>query len=204
MTVGSGTSRWLRRCDLGKGSTGPSEAVQEGMLSNETALVGIAKQQAANAEQLYGIAEPGFKTAENFYQTLASGDPSAIMRAIAPTAQAASESAAGAKSNILQTAPAGGEKNLALEMTDVNRGALIGKTISGATTGAPNALAQLAGQGVGESIASAGAGVSAYGTGNQALQGLGQMQIEGQQIQAEEKGNMLGAVAGLGGAAMGL
>jgi hypothetical protein len=138
---------------MGKGSSNNlndvSPQVQQGMLANETALTNIATEQNANAQQLYQLTEPGLVQSEDFYERLASGDPAAIMKAIAPTAQAASSAAAGAKSNIMANAPAGGEKNLALEMTDVNRGAQVAQAASGATLAAPNALGQLAGQGIG-------------------------------------------------------
>jgi len=184
----------------GKGDAGPSPEVQQGMLNNETALVNIAQGQAANAQQLYSMTEPGLGTAESFYSSLASGDPSSIMKAIAPTAQAAGSAAAGAKQNIEANAPAGGEKNLALEMTDVNRAAQVSSTASQASLGAPNALAQLAGQGVSEGIASAGAGTSALSAGSQTLSSLGGLQLQGQEINAQEKGSQLGALGSLAGA----
>jgi hypothetical protein len=184
---------------MGGKSSGVSESVQQGELANSTALTQIAEQQASNANQLYQLTEPGLQQSEDFYQTLAAGNPNAIMKAIAPTAQAANESAAGARSNIMANSPAGGEKNLALEATDVNRGSTIAKTISSATTGSYDKLGQLAGQGVGESISAAGTGIQGLGTANQGLSALGQQQLESQQINAQEKGNMLGAVTGLGG-----
>lgn len=186
---------------MGKGApAGPSPEVEKGMLDNQSALVKIAQGQAKNAEQLYNLTEPGLVTAENFYETLASGDPGAIMRAISPAAQQTSEAAAGAKRNIMDNAPSGGEKNLALEMVDVGRGAEVAHLASGATVGAPNALAQLAGQGVGESISAAGTGISGFSSANQGLASLGNMQIQEQQIQAEQKGQMMGGIGSLVGA----
>lgn len=181
---------------MGKGGSTPgiSPGVQQGLLSNENALVQIAQQQSGNAEQLYKLTEPGLVTAENFYETLASGDPGAIMRAIAPTAQAASSAATGAKSNIMANAPPGGEKNLALEQVDVNRGAEIAKTASGASLAAPNALGQLAGQGVGESISASGAATGALSAGSSTLGSLGGLQLQGQQLQMEQKGQQLGVL----------
>jgi len=97
---------------MGKGGpSGPSPEVEQGMLQNQSALVKIAQGQAKNAEQLYQLTEPGLATAENFYETLASGDPGAIMRAISPAAQQVNEASVGAKSNIMANAPSGGEKN---------------------------------------------------------------------------------------------
>jgi len=180
---------------MGKG--GLSEKVQEGMLSNSTALTQIAQQQAKNSQQLYGVTEPGLVTAEDMYQSLASGDPSAIMRAISPAAQQVTKSSEGAKKNILQNAPAGGEKNLALEMVDANKGSQIGSLASGAVANAPNALASLAGQGVGESISAAGTGIAGLGSANQGLGQLGQMQMQ-------NKGAELGAIGSLAGDATGV
>jgi hypothetical protein len=184
---------------MGKGNVGVSPSVSNGLLSDENALVSLAGQQAGNSQQLFNLAEPGLQTAENYYSTLASGDPGAIMRAIAPTAQAANQAAQGASSNIMANAPAGGEKNLALEQVDVNRGAQIASTASGATTGAPNALATLAGQGIGESTAAAGTGISGLSAGASALSSLGGLQLQGQQLQMEQKGQELGAFGGLAG-----
>lgn len=181
------------------GNSGPSPEVYQGMLANSTALVDIAKGQAANAEQLFNLTEPGLKTAEDFYSTLSAGDPAAILRATAPTAQAAAESAAGTKANILATSPAGGERNLALEAVDVNRGATVSKAASGAQLGSYNALAQLAGQGVGESISAAGTGISGISAANQGLSSLGGLQLEQEKIKAEEKGNLLGLGGSLAG-----
>src|ERR1700675_2197481 len=140
----------------GKGqSSNMDPAVQSGMLSNETAMVKLAQEQEGNAQKLFNLTEPGLVQSENYYETLSSGDPGAIMRAIAPGAQQVSEASAGAKSNIMANTPAGGEKNLALEMTNVNRGAQIGQMAAGSTLKAPDVLAKLAGQGIGESQSAA-------------------------------------------------
>lgn len=183
---------------MGK-SSGISSDVQQGMLSNETALVGLAQQQSKNAQQLYNLTEPGLATAENFYSTLSTGDPGAIARATAPAVQQITEATNSAKKNIMDNAPAGGEKNLALEQADVARGAEVGKAASGSYLNSFNALAQLAGQGVGESISAAGTGISGYNAASNTLSSLGGMQLQSQQIQAQEKGATLGALGSLGG-----
>jgi hypothetical protein len=125
------------------------------------------------------------------------------MRAISPAAQQVNQASTGAKSNILATDPAGGEKNLALENVDVAKGTQVGGLASGAYTGSFNALGQLAGQGVGESNAAAGTGIGAMSSANSGLSSLGGLQLQGQQIQMEQKGQELGAFAGLGGALIG-
>lgn len=180
-----------------------SNDVSSGMLKDENALVSIAQQQNKNSQQLYGATEPGLAEAESFYQSLASGDPGAIMRATAPAAQQINQATAGAKKNILENAPSGGEKNLALEMADVNKGAQIGGIASQSFLNAPNALSQLAGQGVGESISAAGTGISGLSAGSSSLASLGGLQINNQQLKDQEKGSTLGALGSLGEAGAG-
>lgn len=177
---------------MGGKSSGLSDDVQQGELANSTALTQLATQQAGNATQLFQSAFPGFKSAENFYGDLSTGDPTAIARAISPATQQISAATAGAKANIINNDPAGGERNLALEQADVNQGAQVGSAASGGYLNSFNALAQLAGQGVGESTSAASTGVSGYGTANSGLGQLGNQQIE-------QKGAQLGAVGSLAG-----
>ena len=113
---------------MGK-SSGLSSSVTGGIQQDASALTALAQQQGANANTLFNLTEPGMATAENFYQVLASGDPTAIARAIAPATQQISQATAGAKQNIMTNAPAGGEKNLALEQADVSQGAQVGQEI---------------------------------------------------------------------------
>ena len=180
----------------GKGSTpGISPATQTALTTDESALVGLAGQQAQNAQTEFNLAEPGQVQAENWYSALAGGDPAAIMRAIAPTAQAASQATAGAKANIMANDPAGGEKNLALELADVNRGRQIASTASGASIGAENALAKMGTSGVGLSEGLAGSAISGYGAASGSTLGSGQLQLQSQQLQMEQKGQSLWPVS---------
>jgi hypothetical protein len=182
----------------GKGSTpGISPATQTALTTDESALVGLAGQQAQNSQQIYNLEEPGLVQATDFYSELASGSPAAIMRAIAPTAQAASQATAGAKANIMANDPAGGEKNLALEMTDVNRGRQIASTASGASLGAENALAKLGTQGIGLSEGAAGTAISGYGAAAGSTAQLGGLELQSQQLQMEQKGQSLWPVGAL-------
>ena len=179
---------------MGSGKGGDSN-YQDAMAANSTALTALAQQQGANSQKLFNESNPGFESAESFYTALSSGDPYAISRATAPAVQQVNQATAGAKQNILQSDPNGGEKNLALEQADVTQGAEVGKLGAGAYTGSFNALASLAGQGTGEGIQSAGAATSAYGASNQGWNNIGQ-------IQTEQKGQTLGAISSLGGSAM--
>lgn len=175
---------------MGK-QAGLSNSVQQGELANSTALTKIAQQQAANANQLFSTAFPGFASAENFYGSMSTGDPYAIARAIAPAVQQVNQASTGERANIMQSAPAGGEKNLAIEQSFLNQGAQTGDIASKGFLNSFNALATLAGQGVGESTAAASTGISGFANANQGLGQLGQLQIQ-------QKGAQLGALTSLG------
>lgn len=175
---------------MGK-SSGLSQSVQNSEAANATALTQIAQAQEGRADQLFQESNPGFVSAENFYQNLSTGDPYAISRAISPATQQIAQATAGAKQNIMNNAPAGGEKNLAFQQADVSQGAQVGQAATGSFLNSFNALGQLAGQGTGESISSAGTAISGYNSANQGLNALGQQQIQ-------QKGAQLGALTSLG------
>jgi len=184
---------------MGKGATGASSSVTSGIQSDADALTSIASQQAAQGSQLFNASFPGFQAAEQHAQQLSSGDPYAIAQANAPVAQQADAAAAGAKQNILQNGPAGGEKNLALEQVDVNRGATVGNAASSSYLNSFNTLAGLGQTGIGMGQSSTSLGISGLGAAGSQLSSLGGLQLQGQQIQAQEKGNTLGSLASLGG-----
>ncbi len=181
---------------MGK-SSGLSPQVQAGEQANATALTQIAQQQAGNAQTLFQESNPGFQSAEQFYGNLSTGDPYSIAKAISPATQQIAASTQGAKQNIMNNAPAGGEKNLALEQADVSQSAEVGKAATGSYLNSFNALASLAGQGTGESISAAGTGISGFNSANQGLGQLGQLQIQ-------QKGAQLGAFSSLAGDASSL
>lgn len=129
---------------MGGGKSGISSSVQQGEL-------GIAQDADQRAGQLFSASFPGFQTAENYYQTLASGDPTAIARANAPATQQINEQSQATAQRINQDMPRGGEKNLALEENEINKGAQIGKNATQGYLSSFQNLAGLAGQGIGQS-----------------------------------------------------
>lgn len=178
----------------GKGAVSTDEAqhAQAGLANQLTTLL---NQQGGESQQLFNLAFPGMEQSTQFFQSLASGSPSAIASAIAPAAQQVTQATTGAKQNIMQSAPAGGERNLALEQADVARGAQIGSLASQGFTGAFNALASIGGHGV---QLGQGAASTAIGAGQAAGQ---QWQNIIQQNNAS-KGASLGAIGqGAGSAA---
>src|ERR1700722_13786783 len=116
---------------MGKGSEpGPSAAVTSGEAQDQTALAALVNQQTQQSQSLFDLAAPGLAQTEQYNESLASGQPGSVMRAIAPQAQQIAQATTGAKANIMANDPAGGEKNLALEQADANRGAQIGNLAS--------------------------------------------------------------------------
>jgi hypothetical protein len=174
-------------------------SVTTAQTADENALTQIAQTQAANSQQLYNLTEPGIATAESFYGSLASGSPYAIQTAISPATQQIAQSAAGAKQNIMQNTPAGGTKNLALQQVDVAQGAQVGNTATQGYLGSFNALGQLGGQGVGLSQGAGGLAVSGLSSAGNISASQGQMSLEAQQMQLQQKGQTLGAFGGLAG-----
>lgn len=178
---------------MGKGGSGSSDnaALQQGQLQDANALTSIATAQQNNSQSLFNSSFPGFNSAENFYASLSSGDPGKIAAASAPAIQQVNAATTSAKQNILNNSPNGGEKNLALEQTDVARGAKVGDITSGGYLNSFNALAQLAGQGVGESTSAAGTGISGFNSAAGVQGNVVQQNIQ-------EKGAQLGALTSLG------
>ena len=175
---------------------GLQPSVTQGEQANANALTSIAQGQAANANQLFQTSFPGMQQSENFYQTLSTGDPYAIAQAIAPATQQANQAATGAKQNIMNNAPAGGEKNLALEQADVSQGAQVGGLSSQGYLNSFNALAQLGGAGVGLSNSSNAGATGAYGAANQGLGQLGNQQIQQKGATLTSAGSFLGTAVG--------
>lgn len=175
-------------------SGGISHDVQQQEVDIAKQQEGIAQSANQRAGQLFQASFPGFEEAENYYKTLASGDPAAIARAIAPAAQQINQQSQAAAQRIEQDSPRGGEKNLALEENQITRGAQVGNLASQSYLSAFQNLAGLAGQGVGESTSQTGAATAA---GNAA--GNQYSNIANQQ--AEAKATNLGFYSSLAGSA---
>jgi hypothetical protein len=176
------------------GPTNAQAETAQGNLANQ--LTQLLQQQGGESNQLFNLAFPGQIQATDFYSALASGDPGKIASVISPAVQQVSQATSGAKQNIMQTAPAGGEKNLALEQADVSQGAQVGSLASQGYIQAFNALGQLGTSGVSQSTGAAGTAISAgQAAGNQ----------WGQIVQQNiaQKGANLGAFSSLGSAAIG-
>lgn len=173
----------------GKGGGVPSNVsdAQAGLANQLTSLM---SQEQGQSQQLFNLSMPGLEQATQWYQSLASGSPTAIATAISPATQQIAQQSTGAIQNILQNTPAGGERNLALQQVDVNRGAQVGSLATQGYTSAFPALAQLGGHGISLGQGAAGTAVSAGQAAGQQWGNIAQQDIE-------QKGASLGAFGGL-------
>jgi hypothetical protein len=149
---------------MGGGGLNQTENTQNTIAQEQLAL---SQQQQATAEQTYGAVSPGLQTAENYYTSLASGDPTKIMAAIGPAVSQIGSQTQQAKTQITESTPRGGAQNLALAEADISKAGQVGNLATQSYTGAFPALAQLFQGGAGISvnqIANAIASASGAGT----------------------------------------
>ncbi len=178
---------------------GVNSGIQQQQLQQTQVAEELATEANTRAQSLYNLTAPGLAQSEQYYQALASGDPQQIQAAIAPASQQIQQQTQNQVKNIMQNAPSGGEKNLAIEQAQTQEGAQIGGLATSAYTGAQNALGQLAGQGIGESSQQSGLALSGTGL---AAQGLGTIQQQNVQAKGQQLG-LLGNIATGAGTAIG-
>lgn len=174
------------------GSKGPTQQQQDTQSQLTQSQIALAQKSDARADKLFNLTEPGLDLTEKFYQSLASGDPAKIQQATAPSTEQIAKSYDAAKQNIMDNAPRGGARDLALQEADISKDASIGSARSNAFLGSFPALASLAGQGVGLSINEVTQALSAFGGASSSNQAAGQMAGAG-------KAQTLGFLGGLAG-----
>jgi hypothetical protein len=186
----------------GKGPVSNTTA-ENSQASLATNLSNLLTTQEGNSQQLFNTAFPAYSQATDFFSALASGSPDLIQKVIAPAAQQINQATAGAKQNILQTSPAGGERNLAISEADVNQGKAIGDLAAQGYTGSFNSLAQLGASGIGASQGAAGTAIGAGQASSADWSQIFQQNIQQKGAQLGAFGGLGSDVASLGGAAIG-
>lgn len=178
----------------GSGKSAENTAMS-GVQGDASQLSSLATQSAGQSQSLFNLAFPGMQQAESMQQTLASGDPYAIAQAVAPATQQVAQATQGAQQNIMQNAPDGGEKNLALEQSSLQQGAQDGNLASQGYLNSFNNLAQMGQSGVNASQGAMSNATGSLNSANSAFSSLGNMG-------AQEKGATLSALGGLTGTGM--
>jgi hypothetical protein len=156
-------------------------------------LTATGAQSAQEGSTLFNLALPGLQQATSYYGKLASGDPNALARANAPAIQQITGQSNEQLKNIMQNAPRGGARDLALSEADLSKGAQISNLTTGSYTNAFPSLASLGGQNVGQ-------GTSATSAGLQGMNAAANQYGNLQQLNNEQKSTMLGFGASLAGA----
>ena len=180
-----------------KGPDKQTKQLEQTIASGE---LNLANQQDARASQIFNLTFPGLKTAMGHYSDLASGDSDAIFRAVAPGVQATSKKFDQAKQQISDNMPRGGERNLALEETDISKAGAVGNQINQAYEGSFSALANLAGKGVGLSINEVSNAIAAFGGASNTAGNIASQEEEGKAAMLGMIGSLAGSGAELGAA----
>ena len=174
--------------------SGESQSLQDSQTNLANVLAQTGQQSAQQGSTLFNLALPGLERSTSYYGKLASGDPNALARANAPAIQSITGQSNDALKNIMQNAPRGGARDLAISDAALSKGAQISNLTTGSYTNAFPSLASLGGQNVGQ-------GNSATATGLQGMNSAANQYGNLQQLQQEQKQTQLGAITGIAGAA---
>jgi len=180
---------------VGKGNSSTENTQQQ--LTNEQ--MSLADQQNQRAQQLFNLSLPGYKTAENFYSELASGNPSIMAAALAPAQGEISKNTAATKANILANAPRGGEQQLAMQEADIAGASQRSSLASNAFLSSFPALANIAGSTGGLSVNSVANAIASFGGASSSNQALAQEQQASKESTMGFAGGLLGDAAMIGG-----
>lgn len=181
---------------MGK-QTGEDQALQDAQTQLAQTMSATGQASAKEGSTLFNLALPGLEQSESYYTKLASGDPKALARANAPAIQQIGAATDSAKKGIIADNPRGGERNLALEEADINKGSEISKSTTGSYTGSFGSLAGLGGQNVSQGNAATATGLQGE---NAAANQYGNIQ----QLNNEQKSSQLGFISSLAGSAASL
>lgn len=174
--------------------TGEDQQLQDAQTQLAGVMSQTAQQSAQEGSTLFNLGLPGLEKASSYYGKLASGDPNALARANAPAIQSITGQSDQQLKNIMQNAPRGGARDLAISDAALSKGAQISNLTTGSYTNAFPSLASLGGQNVGQ-------GNSATATGLQGMNSAANQYGNLQQLQQEQKQTQLGAITGIAGAA---
>ena len=179
---------------------GPSKKVKQQQLDISGEQLDIARTGAAREEQLFGTTFPGLGIAEKYYQSLASGDPDEIFRAIAPATEQITSASEQAKERIRTTMPRGGESRVAQEYADIGAAGQVGSLATKAYTSAFPALASLATSGIGLSINEMANAIASMSGAAETTGRIGDQQAAGKEALMSSLGGMAGMAGTLGAA----
>ena len=170
---------------------------------NQVDIAGKAQQLGtANADQSQGSFDQRSSLLQkpiDYFSSVASGNPSAMLTAAAPGLSNISKQSQSAKGNIMETIPAGAARQYALSLIDRGKAGQGADFLNQAYMQSFPALQGIAKDTGDFGLQRLGAGyrgLEAAGQGNQAV-------IQSETQRQAAKMNMIGSVAGMAGGAMG-
>ena len=181
---------------------GPSKKVKQQQFDIAEGQLDIARTGEAREEKLFGTTFPGLDIAEKYYQSLASGDPDEIFRAIAPATEQITSASEQAKERIRTTMPRGGESRLAQEYADIGAAGQVGNLATKAYTSAFPALASLATSGIGLSINEMANAIASMAGAGETTGRIGDQQAAGKAALMEGLGGTASTLGTMGAAAI--
>jgi len=179
---------------MGGGGLSKTQATQNNIAEGQLQL---AQQQQAQSDKTLGVVSPGLQTAEDYYASLATGDPTKIMSAIGPAVSQIGSQTQQAKTQIQQSTPRGGAQDLALAEADISKAGQVGNLETQSYTGAFPALASLFQGGAGISVSQIANAIASAQGASQTTAAVGQEQAS---AKASTMG-MFGSMAGAAGTA---
>ena len=177
---------------MGKPDTKGTQQAEKTIAEEE---VKLGEASNVRSQQLFDIGLPGLKTATSHYTDLASGDPTAIFKAVAPGVQQMGQQFDVTKAKLGETMPRGGARDLAMAETDISKAGAAGTAINEAYNQSFDKLAAIAGKNMGLSQNDIAAALSAFGGASNTFGNIANQQESG-------KAATLGFLGSLGGGAM--
>lgn len=159
--------------------------------------INLAQQANTRSQKLFDLTEPGLESAESYYKALASGDPMAIFRAIAPATEQINQQSAAAKERITSEMPRGGEQRLALENNEIAKSSAVGRLATQSYTSAFPSLAQLAGTGIGLSLNEVSNAIASFSGASKATDSVMQADASSKAATMGFLGSMTGGAASI-------
>lgn len=157
----------------------PTSSGASGLAADAGMTGATGSKSSAQGSQLYGESQPGFNQALHYYSDLASGNPAAIQKAIAPAVNNIDQQFnREQQASQYNRARGGAEGDLNRSVSNA-RSAAVGNAELTTANQAPGQLASISGQGLGISQEALSNAISAFANAGYLNQGLAQQQSQG-------------------------
>lgn len=181
---------------------GPSQSTINTQNALTQEQIGIQQQSLAGSQQDRAARVAAQQPAIDQYSALSSGDSSAIMKALVPQLTGVTQGTAAAKEGIYESVGPGAARDVALAQNQVNQGNQTAALRANAVSSSYDKLANI-GAGLGSfSLQELGAGISSGQAASSSNQSIMQAQEQSKASTLGFLGELAGAGASLGGAAL--